>query len=443
MAGQQLGGLVSMLQGLDMSPFNNARQYQMQRGQLNENNRASQAMEALEGMRLDFAKSDAMANRALAERELDAKTGLAREEMQFNKEERQKQRELDTTLAEMQLEGRMDLQDLTGAQEIAQLNLQGVLNQQVQESKMKHDQQMQDQLVKAEKEKLDKTLDLNRFQFDREFDLKQKAGRREDAMAAIDNEISKFKLTLMRREAEMMGSPEEIKSRQKIADRLAELQVKKAEAELADIEMSPDMRAAFAGFKQRIAAAQARQEEAKAGQEEQTEELQQEVLDKEKKKAKGESSEDEDAAEAGYVPEDLAKDGKVKRGATKYLTGKENDLRARLEKLSQGESIVSTLPGFVSGNTLAVNAFKAIEDYGDDQSGEAAEARKKLRRAAQLGAKLKNGSVGGFFGDSEAVATAGGISGELSNTELNDEEGDELQQLLRDLEDEYGIELVD
>ncbi len=450
--GRDLGALISLTQGLDLSPLKNAQQFGLQNQQLQAQIAASLSGQGLEQQRIDISRNQGLRNTALAERELTQREKLALSEQDFRGKQAAQQRSLDSQLAGLQNKGRMDLQELRGTQEIAQLNLQSELDEDLQERRFEFELEQDEKLFTFKGDQLTKELDLRRddlnFRVEKAIvELGIKGGQ-----ALLENEASKYRNALLKIDADQ-GISDKLRAdsrleiendlmgieldlmRIKLRGEISEENQKRLNALTLD-KAEEDVKGAKAGRESlevetagNIASAEAAGLKVK--------------LDKDGNFAGFEKAEPGAAAEAGFLSDAVAASGTVTRGATAFLTAKENDLRGRIARSIEktgffGEAGIGKVTGF----ELAENAFKAIEELADDQSEEAIEARKKLRRAVALGVKLKRGGVGGFFGDASTVE-AESLSTIFASSNLSEAEEKELLKLIQDIEDSFDFELVD
>lgn len=434
MAGKQLGALISLTQGLDMSPINSARTFDLQNRELQVNVQQALAAGNRDQQRIDLAREQGKDSLALSNRELSQREKLQKEEEVFREKEAARQRDLETALAKMQLTGRIDLQELIGAQEITQLNLQSNLSQEAQDKAFEFQRQQSEKLMTFEGDKWEKEFKQQVAESDRNYALAKARGDREAASAILDNDSKRLTMILAQRAADKEPTALEARITRNMQNKLLSLEIEKTknnlEGSLSPVQMKK------------------------------LNELQLELTQAEvdSTKAETEGTKVETAGllaqldEIGYTQDEngkLVKKEKSKEATQGGLLDEKDQADiTNLQRLVDAESFGDTDIGFVTGNTLALNALSAIEQFaGNDE--EVKQDRKFLRELAALGRKLNKGNVGGTLSDDEAVYGPPSLKGAFRTQEdakkasgLSTKEQDRLLELIRHFKDR-GVELVD
>lgn len=425
--GKQLGALVSLTQGLDMSPINSARQFNVQNKGLNEQIRAAIAGEELERERLNFAREDAMANRAMANKQFQQEQGFKQQQLEQQRLTSERERELERELATMQLQGRVDLQDLIGAQEIAQINLQSEHAMEAQAAQQAHDLEKQENLLEWEEDKFDQELNLQIDNSDRKLKLLEKKDDRESQMFLIEKEIAKYKQVLAAHEANSVESIEDIRKRRKLEYSIGYWTAKKARHEAEAVDPNSEVAKEFRELEKRLLNARIRETEAgAAGAEVETAGFEAQLKDAGFEIVR---NEDGSIAEVNKV-ETPEEEEKVEGVFTKADLDDKANLERKVEEHGSGGI------GETTGNALALEAYNGLETLGDNESEEAKGLQKKLRRVIELGKKM---------GDRDTVNLFGGISSNDSfifsdSNTLSEAEQRELTKLIDEL-DEAGVDI--
>jgi hypothetical protein len=419
---KQLGALVSLLQGIDMSPLQNARQNSLAQGQLALAQRAQEAEQVLETRRLDLAKMNAADNLSLDKERL----GLARTELTSREKQAEEQRTLDRQLAEMQQAGRVDLQELIGAQELAGINLQGQLSQTLQQDRMAFEEAAQDRLLKAQGANLDKELNLRRSLADREFELAKRRGDDDAAMAVLEREGAALRNKMLKlQEEKIPGDVEYEQSARAVELELARLSLRKSRYELEKINPDSPTVKKLQELELSLAEATVEKTQQEARQEKQIGDLQEVQVAKFKEKGKSEDT------EAGYLDPKLAAEGKVPRGAVKFFTGEESDIYAadlRRQEKGQGGD----------GLDARIEAFKELEALGDAQDEESVAIRKALRRFLNATNTKGARNIAISFGSVDRQWKLAGAR--LPGAAITETEEDEIDDALEELS-QYDITL--
>lgn len=390
---KQLGGLISLLQGIDLAPMKLAQDRVLGQGQLAIQQETARASANLEKRRLDLAEISARENTA-TERE---RINLGREDLIARNKQADEQRGLDRELAAAQQAGRIDIQELVGAQELAHINLQGQLDQTRQQERAEFELAAQERLIASQGENLTKELDLRRELSDREFTLAKQRGDDDSAISALVREQETIKAAIMRRQQERLPQDEKSSDDLKALEmELARNQIKKSIYELE--KLNPDSPAvkALQEAELRLTEATARKVEAEAGTEEQVGEAQKLQLDNAKKAGK-------------EAPADSA-------GET------DKTIKRLQDKIERGSSPVYG----ITGNETALKAVEHLTDIKDIEGEDYDELRAKLKRVAQLAEKGGSSKVSKY----PFVSDARVIGKDLSKEEVS-----ELEKLIDEL---YG-----
>ena len=432
--GQQLGALVSLIQGLDMSPIQNARNTSLQAQTLGEQKRAQRAQEALGKQQLDLARQSSQEGAAIDREEL----GLGYAQLESSEKQAGEQRDLARTLQEMKDAGQVNLADIRGAQEIAQINLRATLEKAQQDDLLKFEEQQQDRLFKLKGDAFEHEITRRAAEEERSYQLNKLRGIDPGADSQLAREINTIQKLRLEKQKEwedkhLMGELTDIAKHEKEMRRLTQIETNykltKIYREL--VEADPNSTEAKA-----IKELQKRMMTTEVEQAEQTTKIQAKQLEQFEK----DTTKD---AEAGFLSEDAAAAGVVPRGAVKFLTVTESDTLASLTRKAGQEGFWDTDIGYSTGNQVALNALNSLESFGDAQDQEAVNARKALREAAKLAAKLGKGQIGGAFSDTARVMGEPGFGLTPGKHSLAEKEAARLKELVDLIEDEYGIELVD
>lgn len=451
--GTQLGGTFSLLGGFDATPVK-LRQDQQ---------RINLALqESLAGQK---AQDRGM---TLAERKQTHEEKLFEREFAFKANEVKAQRAHEEYLTRLQQSGRVDLAELTSAADTARQAADIRERQRAQADSQEFQQKQFAEKLALDSSQFEARMIADRMESDSKFMLDISRGNREDARLSIDKQMAELQTLKTQRELNNLPTPEEAKAQRAMDTRMAQLQLRKAAMELEDMGTAAPVlqviREAEARLKQQQAdgldpssrVADAQIESIKAGTE--NTKMQTKKGDLELERA-GKAFEEMDAkkaaegagkAEEGFLDPEMAKSGKVPPKAKTFLTREEHDARELAKQKEEGKSFFSKMVGTgltqKTGTGISIEAYNQIENLGDNQSEEAADMRKGLRRIAVLSAKAGGEAFGfnrGFFVN--PIGTAAGAVRAAENaltTTLSSDEAKELNNLIATFEEKYHIELI-
>lgn len=412
-----------------MSPLQNARDTSLRRGGLIEQNRAAQAAEALQSRSLDISEAGQNAS-ILSDKE---RLKLGRDELTFRMKESEEQRALSRELAKMQQEGAIDLQNLVGAQQIANTNLKGALDQSLEQDRIAAQEARDRLLVTLSGNSLEKELELRAADEERQYKLNKSRGIDPGADSQLEREIKGIQRARMEKqrafeEAQINGEMRDMASvqrHQREMRRLAEVEqlykLKKMYRELEETDPENPHLKEMKALELRMSKAGARKMEAEATGEEQNVEIGNMAIAKEKEK--GKEAKD---VEAGYLSPKDAKEGIVPRGATKFLTGEEADAYSSDQRAAERE-----FGGVSDGLSARLEAFKSLEELGDAADADSVAIRKALRRFLAATNTPDAKKIGISFGS---------VDRDLLGGPITEEQADEIDAALEEL-DKYGYTL--
>lgn len=397
--GQSLGALISLTQGLDLSPLRNAQQFGLQNQQLQAQISKTLGEQELAGERIDLSRTQGVRNAALAERELTQRGELATAQRLARKDELAAQRTLDQALATMQIEGRVDLQELIGTQEIASLERKQGLDLELQESRQEFEIKQDKILSEATQANFELSFKANNDDADRRFKLLTQSGNREAAREDRGIEIDRLKEIKIKRETANLLTPEEAQARKDIDARILDLQLEQLVEETGRTDFDKrEIRA----FKKKLRDQQFRATEAGiAGEEARIEGQIAETAGVEATLAKLgiELERDEDGKLTGKTKKIKPPDVETGKGG---LTQEEAGQLAADEELIKDETFGTS--DSLDARVLAFKQIEALEASDDEDSVARKKAlRRFLKATRKPGAKdlsISFGSVDEVFGTS-------------------------------------------
>lgn len=381
----QLAGLVSLLRGIDMSPLQNARDTSLRRGGLIEQNRAAQAAEALQSRSLDITQAGQQAGIALDRDRLQ----LGRDELTFREKDAAEQRGLVRELERMRQEGQVDLQNLVGAQEIANINLKGQLDKSLEEDRAAFQEARDRLLVTLNGDALEKELELRAADEERQYKLNKQRGIDPGADSQLNREIKGIEKAMLMKQQEyenaringemgdMASQIRHAKEMRRLNEIKTSYELKKMYRELEETDPTNPMVKELKDLQLRIARADVRKTEAEAEQEEQNVALGGKVLEKE-----GIKKTDEGYKQTGKA-EPTAEE------ATSEIDATITRLQDKIER--KGSTPIYGVTGYDS----ALKAAEQLKDLQGLEEGdeEYDQLRTDLKRAIELGEKAGNSKV--------------------------------------------------
>lgn len=432
----QLAGLVSLLRGIDMSPLQNARDTSLRRGGLIEQNRAAQAAEALQSRSLDITETGQQAS-ILSDQE---RLKLGKDELTFRMKEAEEQRTLERELSKMRQEGAVDLQNLVGAQQIANINLRGALDQSLEQDRIAAQETRDRFLTTLSGDALEKELELRAAEEERQYKLNKSRGLDPGADSQLERDIKGIQKARMDKQkqfedAQINGEMRDMASvqrHQKEMRRLTEVEqlykLKRMYRELEETDPGNPHLKEMKALEMRMGKAGAEKLEAEAESEKQDVELRGMVIEKEKQAGK-----DAEDVEAGYLSLKDAKEGKVPRGATKFLTGEESDAYKADQRAAEKE-----FGGVSDGLSARLEAFKGLEELADASDTDSVAIRKALRRFLAATSSPGAKKVDISFGSVDRQWNFAGK--EIPGGPITKAQADEIDAALEEL-DKYGYTL--
>lgn len=457
--GTQLGGTFSLLGGYDATPVKLRQDQQRINLALQESLAGQKAQDR--GMTL------ADRGMTLAERKQTHEEKLLEREFAFKANEVKAQRAHEEYLTRLQQSGRVDLAELTSAADTARQAADIRERQRAQADSQEFQQKQFAEKLALDSSQFEARMIADRMESDGKFMLDISRGNREDARLSIDKQMAELQTLKTQRELNNLPTPEEAKAQRAMDTRMAQLQLRKVGLELEDMGAAAPVlqiiREAEARLKQqqaegldpssRVADAQIGNLEANAANTDaQTEKTNLEI-DRAKKvfdEQDAKKAKEKEGSEEGFLDPEMAKSGKVPPKAKTFLTREEHDARELAKQKEEGKSFFSKMVGTgltqKTGTGISIEAYNQIENLGDNQSEEAADMRKGLRRIAVLSAKAGGEAFGfnrGFFVN--PIGTAAGVVRAAENaltTTLSSDEAKELNNLIETFEEKYHIELI-
>lgn len=381
----QLAGLVSLLRGIDMSPLQNARDTSLRRGGLIEQNRAAQAAEALQSRSLDITQAGQEAGIALDRDRLN----LGRDELAFREKDAAEQRGLMRELERMRQEGAVDLQNLVGAQEIANINLKGQVDKSLEEDRAAFQEARDRLLVTLNGDALEEELALRAADEERQYKLNKQRGIDPGADSQLNREIKGIEKAMLMKQQEyenaringemasMADQMRHAKEMRRLSNEKTTLEIKQIRRQLEETDPDNPVVKELRESEKRIVAANIRKAEAEAEQEEQNVALGGKVLEKE-----GITKTDD-----GY---------KQTKPAEKETGAGGTEIDKTISRLSDKVERLGSTPVYgVTGYDSALKAAEQLKDLQGLEEGdeEYDQLRADLKRAIELGEKAGNSKV--------------------------------------------------
>lgn len=367
---KQLAALVSSLQGIDMSPLQNARNTSIARGGLIENNRAAKAQEALEKQRLDLAGSNAADTLALDRERL----GLSRAQLTVQEKQAEEQRALERELAASQQAHQIDLADMQANHELAVMKAQDAINDQNRADQEEYEAAKEQRLFALSGDALRRELALGAEEEQRQYDLNKSRGIDPGADAKIERSIKGIQKAIMQKQAdleakkidaetgtfeEQMKIEQDIKILQK---QESLLKIKKIERELEETDPNNPMVQELRKLRLRAAEAETTTAEETAKQSQQTTEAQGIALEKAKKGQEG------------------AEEGSGEYVAGTKLTQEETDFKARIADELESEDFYE----WGSGREELLEVIDKLDEFRGSTDKKGAAKAEKAKKVIEL-----------------------------------------------------------